>query len=71
LEVEIEGQTFLDRDDMYRVGYLIRKHPRPTSLQMLMTDGHVEDFFGAWCSKKEGQVGFDPDSNPCIIFDII
>lgn len=70
LSVELEGEVFLDDEDYYRVGYILRKHPRPASLQMLMTDGHVEDFFGAWCDKEENQARFDPDSNLDVIFDI-
>lgn len=70
LNVEIEGETFLDDEDYYRVGYILRKHPRPASLQMLMTDGHVEDFFGAWCDEETNEASFDPDSDLDIIFDI-
>jgi hypothetical protein len=70
LSVEIEGEVFLDDEDYYRVGYILRKHPRPASLQMLMTDGHVEDFFGAWCDKEDKEASFDPDSDLGVIFDI-
>jgi len=70
LSVEIEGESFFDDEDYYRVGYILRKHPRPTSLQMLMTDGHVEDFFGAWCDKEDNEAGFDPDVDSDVIFDI-
>lgn len=69
LNVEIEGQVFLDDEDYRRLGYLMRKHPRPTSLKMLLTDGHVEDFFGAWCDPDDGN-GFDPDRNLDILFGI-
>ena len=68
--VEIEGLLFLDEADVGRLGYLMRKHPRPTSLMMLMTDGHLDDFFGAWCEGESNENNFDPDSNLCVIFEM-
>lgn len=68
--VEIDGHAFNDREDAYRLGYLARKFPRPTNLQHLMTEGHVEDFFGAWCAEEQANGSFDPDDMWGIIFDI-
>lgn len=68
--IEIDGHSFNDREDAYRLGYLARKFPRPTNLQHLMTEGHVEDFFGAWCAEERVDGSFDPDDMWGIIFDI-
>lgn len=68
--IEIDGHYFGDREDAYRLGYLARKHPYPANVQHLMTDGHVEDFFGAWHAGEDGEEFFDPDRMQDIIFDI-
>lgn len=68
--VEIEGHYFGDREDAYRLGYLAQKHPHPANLLHLMTEGHVEDFFGAWFQQKDDCDFFNPDEMQQIIFDI-
>jgi hypothetical protein len=69
---EIEGELFFDREDAYRSGYLKRKYPVAPNILHTMTEGHVEDFFGAWLSKEESEKDevFDPDKNWQLIFDI-
>lgn len=67
---EIEGVHFHDKEDSYRMGYLQRKYPLPTSILHIMSEGHVEDFFGSWCAKEEADGQFDPDENWRIIFDV-
>ena len=66
--VTIDDRNFFDKEDYYRVGYLMRKYPLPPNVLHIMTEGHVEDFFGAWSS--ENGDGFDPDANWRLIFDI-
>lgn len=69
-DVEIEGVNFHDTEDRYRLGYLTRKHPAPTNILHIMSEGHVEDFFGSWCSDDEQPGAFDPDENWQILFDV-
>jgi hypothetical protein len=72
-DISIEGVNFFDSEDLYRLDYLSRKFPKPPNILHTMTEGHVEDFFGAWTPKEEleGDDGlFDPDENWQIIFDI-
>jgi hypothetical protein len=69
-EVELHGVKFFDQEDNYRLDYLRRKYPAPPNVQHIMTEGHVEDFFGAWCSQDENPGCFDPDVNWRIIFDV-
>jgi hypothetical protein len=68
----IGDDEFYDEEDAYRVGYMIRKMHRPFNLHMMMTEGLVEDFFGAWCSDGASTDGdnYDPDENWRIIFDV-
>ncbi len=48
-----------------------RKYPLPTNIQHIMSEGHVEDFFGSWCAEEETDDDiFDPDENWYIIFDV-
>lgn len=68
---EFDGNTFWDREDEYRLDYLRRKYPLPTNIQHIMSEGHVEDFFGSWCAKEETDDDiFNPDDNWQIIFDV-
>ncbi len=71
---EIDGHSFWDDEDQYRLDYLRRKHPWPTNIMHIMSEGHVEDFLGAWLPKadRENEDGdiFDPDKNWGVIFDV-
>jgi hypothetical protein len=70
VSTEIEGRSFTDYEDVRRLIYLMQKHPRPTSVKALLTDGHVEDFFGAWIGESESEMNFNPDDNLAVIFDV-
>lgn len=68
---EIEGSIFFDKEDAYRMDYLRRKYSIPTNICHMMSEGHVEDFFGAWCPGEEGEEdSFDPDDDWRIIFNV-
>lgn len=70
-EYSIDGRIVIDEEDLYRIGYFFRKYPRPTNLLCMVSEGHVEDYFGAWCSDKEEDESCDvynPDDNWNIIF---
>jgi len=68
---EIDGISFWDSEDKYRLDYLRRKYPLPTNIQHIMSEGHVEDFFGSWYAKEETDDDiFNPDDNWYIIFDV-
>lgn len=67
---EIDGVEFHDTEDAYRMGYLRRKHPLPTNIMHMMSEGHVEDYFGSWCAETSDPSMFDPDDNWRILFDV-
>lgn len=69
-DVEMESIHFHDKEDCYRLGYLARKHPRPTNILHMMSEGHVEDFFGSWCDDDCKPGSFDPDEDWQILFDV-
>ncbi|WNL37682.1 hypothetical protein RN346_10195 [Halomonas sp. PAMB 3232] len=69
-DIEMEGVHFHDKEDWYRLEYLARKHPRPTNILHIMSEGHVEDFFGSWCADDENEDSFDPDEDWRILFDV-
>ncbi len=69
-EVEIDGVHFHDKEDWYRIGYLARKHPAPTNILHMMSEGHVEDFFGSWCAEEDMPNSFNPDDDWRILFDV-
>lgn len=63
---------FFDTEDGYRLNYIVRKQKRPYSLHSTMTEGMVEDFFGAWHSNSDDKNEdiYDPDANWQIIFPV-
>lgn len=69
-KTEIEGFDFFDDEDAYRIDYLFRKYPMPTNILHILSEGHVEDFFGSWCEDAPEDGSFNPDSNWRILFDV-
>lgn len=69
-EVKVGTFKFKDKEDSYRLGYLRRKSPAPSNILHILTEGHVEDFFGAWVSEEEIDGSFNPDKNWQLIFDM-
>ncbi|WP_294589947.1 hypothetical protein [uncultured Bacteroides sp.] len=61
---------FIDSEDGYRLNYIQRKEARPFSIMNTMTEGMVEDFFGAWCSDIDEDDVYNPDENWRIIFPV-
>lgn len=51
--VEIEGNSYYDRQDHQRLNYLRRKGPTPHSIFLTMTEGQTKDFIGAWDTDNE------------------
>ncbi len=51
--ITIGDFDFDDREDAYRLDYLRRKWPVAPNILHIMTEGHTEDFFGAWDSKED------------------
>ncbi len=66
------NKTALDSEDRYRMDYLCRKYPKPTNIYQIISEGHMQDFFGAWCAAEEhdGEDVFDPDEDWGILFDV-
>lgn len=67
---KLHDVQFFDDEDAYRLDYLRRKYPAPTNILHIMTEGHVESFFGAWVSDEENPNAFDPDASWGQIFDV-
>ncbi len=61
---------FLDDEDWYRLDYIVRKQPFPVSLYFTLSEGMVEDFFGAWYpyDDDENDENYNPDTNWSLIF---
>lgn len=68
--VEINGHYFGDKEDAWQLDYLAQNHPRPANIVHLMSEGLVDNFFGAWASPSEDANMFNPDKQKSIIFDI-
>jgi hypothetical protein len=68
--ITIGGKKEKDDEDHYRIDYLARKYPLPTNILHIMSEGHVEDFFGSWCDEQERVDVFNPDENWGILFDV-
>ncbi len=61
---------FLDNEDWYRLDYILRKQPFPVSLYFTLSEGMVEDFFGAWYpyENEESEDNYNPDDDWSLIF---
>jgi len=70
--VEIDGFTFLDDEDYWRLGYVQRKMRRPYHLGFFMHPGQSEDFIGAWDGDEDAGETFSngSSSNWQVIFDV-
>jgi hypothetical protein len=67
---QIGANVFEDDEDRYRIDYLKRKHPIPTNIMHIISEGHADDFFGSWCDHDEQENVFDPDENRNILFQL-
>lgn len=70
LQYEIEGYTFTDPEDGYRLGYIKRKQPHPLNLALTMTEGQTEDFISAWDGGEEGMFNNGSPADWQKIFDV-
>ena len=61
---------YFDEQDYNRIEYLCRKHPFPASILHIMSEGHVEDFFGSWCDSESREGVYDPDVNWQVLFAV-
>ena len=67
---------FIDSEDWYRIDYFVRKQPYPINLYFMLSEGMVEDFFGAWYyydengNEDEEDFVFNPDNDRSIIFNM-
>jgi hypothetical protein len=59
-----------DSEDWRRIDYIRRKQPFPASIYCTMTEGMVEDYFGAWCPDDEDDDLYNPDINWRIVFPV-
>jgi hypothetical protein len=66
-----QNDTFIDREDWYRIDYINRKIKKPSSIIFTLTEGMTEDFFGAWLPDEADQDNdFNPYNDCNIIFPI-
>jgi len=73
ISVEIEGFEFIDRYDAMRLSYNRRKTKRPYNLVCFMTEGQIDDFFGAWDDSEDPdneEVFNTGNAGSSLIFDI-
>lgn len=63
---------FLDNEDWSRLNYISRKQPFPVSLYFTLSEGMVENYFGAWyddSDEEENNIDkYNPDDNWQLIF---
>lgn len=65
------GQTFIDNEDRSRLDKMARNMDKPTNLFFTISDGQIEDFFGAWDQNYEGEPNselFNPNVDINIFF---
>jgi|GEM_PF-965296 len=70
---KIDDVEIYDKEDAHRIKYFERKYPVLANIMHMMSEGHVEDAFGAWCSDNDDedeQANFNPDAEWRVIFDV-
>jgi hypothetical protein len=70
MSIEFCGRIIISKEDWYRLDYIARKHDTLYSLHHTMSEGMIEDFFGAWCAEDEKKDVFNPDASWQLLFDI-
>ncbi|MFR9070804.1 MAG: hypothetical protein ACLVIU_10630 [Paraclostridium sp.] len=69
-KVNNENIMIIDNEDWYRIDNIRRIQPYPVNIYHTMTEGMVEDFFGAWCSGLDDEISYNPDIDWRIIFPV-
>lgn len=67
--ISLGDEEFFDSEDYHRLNYIRRKCHILPNICHIATEGHVEDFFGAWTSSENSKGNFNPDYNWQLIFD--
>ena len=58
---KVAGIVEVDSDDKYRFSKYLSAKWKVSTLEVMATDGLVEDFFGAWYNKADIDGNFNPD----------
>ena len=71
IEFDFGDDVGFEEEDYYRLGKHIRKYKKPYTIQTTMTEGLVDDFFGAWIPSDTDldDDDYNPDYRNNIIFD--
>ncbi|WP_159477740.1 hypothetical protein [Dyadobacter sp. 3J3] len=65
-----QGDVFVDDDDFTLIGRLARKQKTPASIYLTLTEGMVDDFFGAWAETNSSSgEPFDPEQDIRLIYN--
>jgi hypothetical protein len=70
MDIDLDGMKVTDPEDRRRLDYLSHKLPYPVDLRTVLTEGHVESFFGSWCEEDPTLGHFDPDANWQLLFNL-
>jgi hypothetical protein len=58
---EIGTETVIDADDQQRIAKFLYGWRRVSTLEVMASDGLIEDFYGGWCAADPETGQFDPD----------
>lgn len=59
---EISGARIIDHEDRYRFRKYLRGWTRVSTLEVMASDGLIEDFYGSWCADEDDNESlFNPD----------
>lgn len=64
------GEVHFDDGDWAWLGRLFRDHTAPVALTALVTEGLIEDFFGAWSDPDDTEGAYNPDDNWRLLLDV-
>jgi hypothetical protein len=66
----IAGVKIIDPDDLYRFNKLITGWKTVSPLQVMTSDGLMDDVYGTWCDSSDRSNVFDPDATSGLILDL-
>lgn len=59
---DVAGTRLVDHDDRYRFRKFSGGWGRVSTLQVMTSDGLLDDLYGNWCADDPDEGGFDPDA---------
>jgi hypothetical protein len=58
---DVAGVPIVDKNDQYRFGKFLHFWRRVSTLEVMVSDGLMDDLYGSWCAEDADERVFNPD----------